>query len=563
MQEDLNLSLFDEVEYEERADYIDKQNLLKWTATSKHHNNIQKKLIQVGAKLIVGPRGTGKTHQMRCAYFDCKNDTQKPLPFYVTFNHYLRLETYLHESSNAIDIFHAWVLAKIVFSCEEDYGIFLENVNFTSEDLKKFIIDIEKQKYNQEHARIISDLSLNDVKNLIEKTTLKNNRKRAVLFLDDAALTFTNNYMIEFFDIFRSLKTIKISPKASVYPGTTQYGPRFHVGQDAERVPIWMSVEDSDYLQFMDALGSTRFGNNLDIDQDMRELLMYAAFGIPRTYIMFLRSYTDSDRKKPQSKFNSIISEKCTNIINEYRSIAQKMPQYSNIINIGDELMSIIVETITEFNHKRIDEPGNNYKKNIVLGVEDIDNKAERMIKFLIEAGILYAEDDISHGSDRKIRRFIPHLALLIKKRALTKSRGFNISDLLRTLKGPSEKHPVRKKFTRLLSQDKIDSITLDLPPCSNCQTPRIIDGQRFCHICGAALLDSSIFKNCMSTKLLDLPLTEFQKKVISKTKYITIEDVLTSDNTAAELKKVKGVGDKYSEKIITKINEWTNEFLY
>lgn len=57
--------------------------------------------------------------------------------------------------------------------------------------------------------------------------------------------------------------------------------------------------------------------------------------------------------------------------------------------------------------------------------------------------------------------------------------------------------------------------------------------------------------------------MTEFQKKVINKTKYITVEDVLSSDNTAAELKKVKGVGEKYANKIVNKINEWTNEFLY
>lgn len=43
-------------------------------------------------------------------------------------------------------------------------------------------------------------------------------RKRAILLLDDAALTLTKEYMIEFFDVFRSLKTISISPKASVYP---------------------------------------------------------------------------------------------------------------------------------------------------------------------------------------------------------------------------------------------------------------------------------------------------------------------------------------------------------
>lgn len=563
MTNDLNLRLFDEAEFEERADYIEKQDLLKWTATSKHFDNIQKKLTQVGAKLIVGPRGAGKTHQMRCAYFNCKNDDNKPLPLYITFNHYLRLETYLHESSNAIDIFHAWVLAKIVISCEKDYGTFLESVDFDVNFLKKFITDVEKQKYNESYSNIISELSISSVQDLIEKVIIKNNRKRCILLLDDAALTFTNDYMIEFFDIFRSLKTIKISPKASVYPGSTQYGPRFHVGQDAERVDIWMNIEDQDYLQFMDAIVSTRFGNSLDIDKDMRELLMFAAFGIPRSYIMYLRSYIDSDRKGSQSKFNAIISEKCNNILSEYRSLAKKMPQYNKIIKIGDELLTEILKSIKTFNHKKIDESSDNFKKNIVIGIEDIDDKAERMIKFLIEAGILYAQNDISHGTDRKLRRFIPHLALLIKDRTLTKSKGFNSLEFLNILKGPSEKHPVRKKFDRLLSIDKISDISLDLPPCSKCNTPRIAEGQRYCHICGNPLLDSSTFRNCMSTKLIDLPLSEFQKQVIGKTKYVTIEDVLSSDNTAAELKKVRGVGDKYSAKIVSKINEWTNEFLY
>lgn len=563
MSHNLNLSLFDEAEYEERADYLAEEELLNWTATSKHFDNIQKKLIQVGAKLIVGPRGTGKTHQMRCAYFGCKHDISRPLPLYISFNHYLRLETYLHENSNAIDIFHAWVLAKIVVSCSNEYQVYNEELSFDIDFLKCFILDIEKQRYNSSYAVVLSELSISAVQKLIEKAIDKNERKRAVVFLDDAALTFTNDYMIEFFDIFRSLKTIKISPKASVYPGTTQYGPRFHVGQDAERVDIWMNVEDPDYLQFMDAIVSTRFGNSLEIDKDIRELLMFSAFGIPRSYIMYLRSYIDSDRKGQQSKFNAIISEKCNNILSEYRSIAQKMPQYNKIINIGDELISIIVKNIKQFNHNKIDELGIDFKKNIIIGIDDIDSKAERMIKFLIEAGILYAQDDVSHGTERKLRRFIPHLAFLIKERALTKSKGFNAAGLLQILKGPSEKHPVRRKFDRLLSREKIDNISLDLPPCSKCETPRITEGQRFCHICGTALLESSTFKNCMSTKLVDLPLTDFQKRVIEKTKYVTIEDVLFSDNTAAELRKVKGVGDKYSAKIVHKINEWTNEFLY
>ena len=82
-----------QAEFEERADYLEFDKLASWTATSKHFDNIQKKLIQVGAKLITGPRGTGKTHQMRFAHYSCIKDQTKPLSIYVSFNHYLRLET--------------------------------------------------------------------------------------------------------------------------------------------------------------------------------------------------------------------------------------------------------------------------------------------------------------------------------------------------------------------------------------------------------------------------------------------------------------------------------------
>ena len=109
--EQLDLSVFDNSEYEERADYLSEQQLKDWTAESDHFNHIQRKLIQVGAKLITGPRGTGKTHQMKCAHTKCTYNEKLPLSVYVTFNHYLRLETYLHDKSNALDIFHAWVLS--------------------------------------------------------------------------------------------------------------------------------------------------------------------------------------------------------------------------------------------------------------------------------------------------------------------------------------------------------------------------------------------------------------------------------------------------------------------
>lgn len=551
--------VLDQAEFEERADYLEFDKLSSWTATSRHFDNIQKKLIQVGAKLITGPRGTGKTHQMRFAHYSCMNDSAKPLSIYVSFNHYLRLETYLHENSNAISIFHSWVLAKIVIACFEEYQIFPENSEFTESDLKAFITDVEKQNYSEDINSIVSFLNVRTVQEYIETVLLKKNRKRAILLLDDAALTLTSDYLVEFFDIFRSLKSTKISPKASVYPGSTKYGPRFHLGQDAEKVPLWLNVSDPEYLEFMKAIVNARFDKQLNIDEDMKELLMYCSFGIPRAYIMFIRSYIESDRKTAQSKFNSILEEKCKNIIDEYKSIAQKLTQFSGIIEIGETFISSVLEEVKTFNYEK-PQPE---EKVVSIGITDIDSKAERMIKFLIEAGLLFEQDEVSHGPGRKLRRFIPHISLLINNKSLIKSRGFKAVDILEVLNNKKPPQPVRRKFNKLLSNDQITSLVLNLPPCANCQSQRIAEGQKFCHICGRELVDGSIFKKCMAQKLLDIPLTPFQKRVIEKTQYNTIEDVISSSDTAAEFRRIKGVGRVHSERIVNKITAWTNEFLY
>ena len=71
---------YDENNYEERADYIFDDDIAKWNVEIPFYITIQAKLIEKGAKLIIGPRGTGKTHQMRIAYNSCLSDSRKPFP---------------------------------------------------------------------------------------------------------------------------------------------------------------------------------------------------------------------------------------------------------------------------------------------------------------------------------------------------------------------------------------------------------------------------------------------------------------------------------------------------
>lgn len=58
---------------EERADYIDEDTIKNNTIrTGEFFDIIHNALISPCIKLIVGPRGCGKTHLMRYAWVECK-----------------------------------------------------------------------------------------------------------------------------------------------------------------------------------------------------------------------------------------------------------------------------------------------------------------------------------------------------------------------------------------------------------------------------------------------------------------------------------------------------------
>ena len=556
----------DNKEFEERADYISEVDLFTWTVENEYFKSVQKKLIERGAKLVVGPRGTGKTHQFRHAYFNCLNDREKPLAFYVSFGKYYHLEPLLFKAANAINIFHAWVLSKIIFECFQignHFNIDITNIlssNYlTIDKLNSFIENAEKNISLNDSDEIISEISIQKTIDLIETLTERLKRKRAILLLDDAALTLTPDYMVEFFDIFRSLKTIHISPKASVYPGTTQYGPRFHIGQDAEEVMSWLNVEDDSYSQFMDGLVEKRFSQLQLNGKEIVDLIKYASFGIPRAFIALLRNYQDDRGKTTQQKFNSVITNQRDLLRKEYLSLSLKLPQYKTIIHIGIEFFGNIVNQIVEANKD------NPFEKKTQFGLlEDEDiHRANRMIKFLVEAGLLYEISPLHDGNGRIFQRYIPHYIFLIQARAFSHTKGFNPKDTLGFIQRKTDKRPIRRQLKTMLTEEKILKLKLNLPPCNFCGTERMSEEQKFCHNCGNALVGHSAFEATLKISIDDLPIPEWQiERIKDETNISTIEDILMSQSPATELKKAKGIGNKRSSIIFEIVTELLEEFL-
>src|SRR3954451_24223602 len=99
---------------EQRADYIPLDKLRRETAKGDWFDAVHQALTDRGTKLLVGPRGCGKTHVMRYTWDTSILDSKLPLCVYVSFNRYYRLEPLLRARSNAVDLFHVWVLANIV-----------------------------------------------------------------------------------------------------------------------------------------------------------------------------------------------------------------------------------------------------------------------------------------------------------------------------------------------------------------------------------------------------------------------------------------------------------------
>lgn len=569
-----NLGLAEEFEY--RADHMTLDELEQTTAETKFYGNVVNKLLARGSKVIVGPRGVGKTHHMKIALKQSIYNKTKPLPIYVSFSKYLRLEPLKNHTSVAIQYFHCWVLCKILLGLSETLKLMdsskskqlLEQIDW--DEIHLFCEQIEKQQTRDWQNNLLESISVDKITDYIETAIEATDRKHAILLCDDAALVLTKDYMIEFFDIFRSLKSSKISPKASVYPNT-EFGPRFHIGQDAESISCWPSVIDSEYEKLFEDIYEKRY--TTELKDDVKKCFMYAAFGIPRAFINLINQYNISNNKGQQSQINTVLTNQSEIILQEFLSLATKQPQYKYYVQAAYEIFNKIIAVMIQENKEALA----NKKQQIFLGIlKDFDQEGKKakdlkiITRLLEETGLLARVGDVKHGTNttgkpRVYERFIPHLTLLIKDGGYQLGRAALSSNFSEYVSYPKEKHPSRRNsLSEFIDNLILENLSLDLPPCGNCSSPRSDIAQRFCMYCGSELINKSTFEELVSRKIDDLPLSNWLKyKIASETRIETVADIVFHSNPNQELRKARGVGEKRASKIIEEATRDIEEFLY
>ena len=83
--------------------------------------------------------------------------------------------------------------------------------------------------------------------------------KRVVLMFDDVAHIGREASLEEFFGIFRTISSNRVSCKASIYPGVTRFGVRFDVYNDATVFDLARDERSVGYAAFFDKVISARF----------------------------------------------------------------------------------------------------------------------------------------------------------------------------------------------------------------------------------------------------------------------------------------------------------------
>jgi len=563
-------------EFEERADQLSLDDINSTLSDGQIFKAARRKLLAKGAKLLVGPRGTGKTHLMRFTYLKAMQDSSAPLVAYANFSRYLSLEPLLKRSPDALKRFHSWVIARLLVSAFDlirDMSDthptvtperLTQQIPLADEDrLRELVGLLERSDGVKEYEEYGRQLTVNHVTDTFNFLAKKYGRSRTVLLLDDAALSLADDYLVAFFEIYRLLKTEHIAPKASVYPGSTQYGPTFHASHEVEEVQLWLSVEDPEYLTIMEDIGNRRLAPlTAKMSQDILDYFKYVAFGSPRAYLRMLRDFSSATTGSIQQRLNKTAERHVELVGAEYDSLAIKLKQFASVIRTGRQFIDSVVKHMVDAQ----DVLG--IEKSVVLGLQQSADRTpltERMLRFLVEVGLLYPMNSpVSHGRNRRYDRYIVHLGFLQVAGATRSGRGSSAKDLPSFMQRPSAKHPARGQLSSFLSGEEISHLVLDLPPCQRCKTARINESQLFCHNCGEQLVVSSLFEDCMKLLLENVPgISSAQvKRIVDDTKLRTVGDVYASQSPSADLQRASYIGPIRAGGIVEKVGVVVNEFL-
>lgn len=544
--------------FEERAEFLSRTDLVNWTRITSANRKTLTKLKGPGAKLLTGPRGSGKSTLMKAAYYELA-DGADALPVYVNYARSMALEPLFHRTGNALQIFRQWIVMKAIIGVRDTYREFqmpLPNSLDRLADQADSYVDA--LTVGSDPPTLDAPVGPTQLAELVTDWSTQAGRRRVVLFLDDAAHAFSPQQQREFFEIFRELRTRLVAPKAAVYPGITSYSPFLHVGNDAELVEAWFRPDSDDFLDTMRSIIEQRLPrrlrSHLEGRGDLVDYLALASFGLPRGFLVMLSSVLGLDDDESATSLavpskkdaDSAVGTHADTVRSIFDSLGQKMPRYRNFVAVGDEVAQQMVAQLRRFNIGK-----DTSQKAVVVAIAiPIASELARVLDMLEYSGTVRKLDTVSRGEKGVFQRYEMHYALVIQKNALSLGRSPSVPRTIAALRARNAHAFVRTSGERLVTGELADRCTLDLAPCQICGAPRLNEEAQFCMRCGSRLSEASIYEELLKAPIERLPLTSNKlSALVGGTSIRTVKDILL-DQESTEILKAHYVGPYWAKRI-------------
>ncbi|TDL90763.1 hypothetical protein [Meridianimarinicoccus aquatilis] len=561
----------DELPFEEnfieQAEYIGRDKFLQLAAEHPREVSILKKLVGGGAKLLIGPRGCGKSTLMRKAYYAALGgEVTGVFPIYVNFKLALKLEPYYVNGPNASYWFKKWLVLKVLQSAVETIEISDELVTPSRLPSKKKLSQrIDALEANHSDDGLEEEYTVSFLVELVEEIISENDLSRSVVLIDDAAHSFSEKQQEDFFDFFRAIKTRLLSPKAAIYPGITSNSASFHVGHDAEQIDAWVRPNGSEYEEFMLSLATKRLeGTGSDFISDNEEdirFLAYASFGVPRGFLGMLRAVYNS----PESYLNSDGSLNKAKVLRLSRagrdmshavfdSLTAKLPSYESYVENGSKLYQAILSELKAFNKGKVPS-----RQAIQFAIKTpLGADLEKVFGFLQYSGLIMPAGQILKGEKGSFKIFDVHIGDLAADNTIVGNRTKSIPLFLEVIRATRHNAWPRLSTNGLLETAKVksDTFTLSLPLCHSCETPRDNPEAKFCSNCGAQLKPSSTYEALVQKDISVLPISATMLKRIKANSHIRkVRDILI-DASRETLLGINYIGKVRATKIVALAEE-------
>ena len=550
-----NASSAQDLIFEERAENLSKSDLHKWTILSDAEKKIVRKLIGPGAKLLSGPRGSGKSTLFRIAFFEAAK-SKSAFAVYVNYSKALAVEPLFHTHADAAVLFRQWVLAKIIVSLREAAALWKLQLSESEvgqiEQAEGFIHELEAGVASSQSL----GLSPSRLTNLLVNLSARANVARTVLLLDDAAHAFSVKQQREFFELFRELRSRQVSGKAAIYPWVTSFSPTFQVGHEAELIEAWFRPDEPSYLETMRQVVKARFPTFLPKDSAIIDALALASLGLPRGFLnLCYEMHEAGQQQNTRATLVDVVNVHADLVRTVFSNIADRLPRFNNFIELGKTFDRRSIEALREYNYGK----DLRHKSATIALSEPIESNLVRVLRFMEYAGLVRSiEGTLSKGEKGRYKRYLVHYALLVGSAALSLGRSYKVSDIVDALEKPNAHALVKTKADTLLGEGFEAGCVLALPPCPQCGANRLTEDQKFCMTCGQELHAASVYHDLLDASVDRLPLPQRKVAALKQQGFTKIRELL-ADETQSFRKPGSSIGPVWAKRIMTAAEEWVS----